>query len=157
MLQAFVRVKPVSLGKVYAVYVGLVVFILGLAFDFVAITFGRGGLTVFFNAMAENPGMQQEVFLNPWQILLLTCLLTLIVMVLGFFYGILLALIYNLSANITGGVVLETTTVGTMKPATMATEKVSAPVVTKPVPVKLPTKTSKSVARKSAPAKKRKS
>lgn len=157
MLQAFVRVKPVSLGKVYAVYVGLVVFILGLAFDFVAITFGRGGLTVFFNTMVDNPGMQQEIFLNPWQILLLTCLLTLIVMIVGFFYGILLALLYNLSANITGGVVLETAAVGTMKPATMATEKVSAPVVTKPVPVKLPAKSSKPVARKSTPAKKRKS
>lgn len=153
MLQAFVRVKPVSLGKVYAVYVGLVVFILGLAFDFVALTFGRGGLTVFFNTMVDNPGMQQEIFLNPWQILLLTCLLTLVVMVVGFFYGILLALLYNLSANITGGVVLETNTVGQMKPATMTTEKVSAPVVTKPVAVKA----SKPAARKSTSAKKRKS
>lgn len=152
MLQAFVRVKPVSLGKVYAVYAGLVVFILGLAFDFVALTFGRGGLTLIFNTMVDNPGMQQEVFLNPWQILLLTCLLTLVVMVVGFFYGILLALIYNLSANITGGVVLESNTVGQMKPATMATEKVSVPVITKPVVAKV----SKPAVRKSKPAKKRK-
>ncbi len=136
MLQAIARVKPVSVGKLYAVYVGLVVFIMGLASDFVALVLGRGSLTLTFDSMMGSTPMQQEIMLNPWQILLLTCLLTLLVMVLGFFYGVILTLLYNLAANITGGVVVDTVAMGTIEkqPVVVTQKPVTAPVVTHTTP-----------------------
>ncbi len=131
MLQAFARVKPVSVGKLYAVYVGLVVFIMGLASNFVALVLGRGSLAITFDSMMGSTPMKQEIMLNVWQILLVTCLLTLLVMVLGFFYGIILSLIYNLAANITGGVVIDTVAVGT--PVKQPVAEVSQKTVTPPV------------------------
>lgn len=152
MLQAFARVKPVSVGKLYAVYVGLVVFIMGLAADFVVLVLGRGSLAITFDSMMGNTPMQQELMLNPWQILLMTCLLTLLVMVLGFFYGVILALLYNLAANITGGVVVDTVAVGPVvkQPVIVSQKTVTAPVVTHTAPkvTKPVAAVRKSVARK---------
>lgn len=146
MLQAFARVKPLSAGKVYAVFVGLVVFIMGLALDFVAVVFGRSSLTLTLQMLSGTTPMQQEIMLNPWQILLLTCLGTLLVMVVGFFYGVILALLYNLSANVTGGVVVESVTVGGNVKAAPVVNAPVASVSTKSAAVpakttaKLPTK-----------------
>ena len=152
MLQAFVRVKPVSVGKLYAVYVGIVAFVLGLALDLVAVVFGRGTLTVTLQMMSDTAPVQQNIVFNPLQILLVTCLLTLLVMVLGFFYGVILSFVYNIAANITGGVVLESNAIGVVKPVSApASISQTSSMVVAP---KLEKKTEKAVVRKSTATRK---
>ncbi|MBP7057597.1 DUF3566 domain-containing protein [Candidatus Gracilibacteria bacterium] len=107
MLQSVVSVKPSSVGKLYAVYVGILVFLAGIVLDLVAIFFGNQSLVLTLETMNGVQPVSQQVLLNPWQILLVVCLVTVIAMIVAFFYGLIAALLFNLSSNVTGGLVLD--------------------------------------------------
>ncbi|MBP6085153.1 DUF3566 domain-containing protein [Candidatus Gracilibacteria bacterium] len=147
MLQSVVSVKPSSVGKLYAVYVGILVFLAGIVLDLVAIFFGNQALVLTLETMNGAQVVNQQVLLNPWQILLVVCLVTVIAMILAFFYGLIAALLFNLSSNVTGGLVLDMRSkeISVAKPE-------SKVVVTKPVaqPVR-PIVVQKAAVKKAAP------
>ncbi len=108
MTHALVRIKPLSLAKLYAVLSGLITVIVGLVIDAFIVLLGSNGMTITLQSYSDTgqPVVQNFLF-NPTEVLLFTFVVTVIVMIASFFYGILLALLYNVSSGIAGGVKLE--------------------------------------------------
>ncbi len=108
MIHALVRIKPLSLAKLYAVFSGLITLIVGLIIDAFIILMGSTGMTITLQMYNETgQPVVQNILFNPTEVLLFTFVVTVIVMVISFFYGLLLSLLYNVSAGIAGGVKLD--------------------------------------------------
>jgi len=108
MTHALVRIKPLSLAKLYAVFSGLITIIVGLIMDAFIVLMGSQGLTLTLQMYTETgQPVVQNIMFNPTEMLLFTFVVAVIVMIVSFFYGLLLALLYNVSSGIAGGVKLD--------------------------------------------------
>lgn len=108
MTHVLVRIKPFSLAKLYSVLSGIVTIIIGLVMDAFTVLLGSNGITIALQTYnSTGQPVVQNLFFNPTQVLLFTFVMAIAVMIFCFFYGLLLALIYNLSSGISGGVKLD--------------------------------------------------
>jgi hypothetical protein len=108
MLQTIARIKPFSLGKIYALICATATLLIGLVINAITVFWGQRAMSVSWQSVNfDGQMMLHTLTVKPVEILLLTCILTVIIFVIGFIYGIILALIYNFSAGIGGGLQLE--------------------------------------------------
>ena len=108
MLQTVARIKPFSLGKIYALSCATATLLIGLVINAITVFWGQRALSVSWQSINfDGQMMMHTLTVKPVEILLVTCILTVIVLVVGFIYGIILALFYNFSAGIGGGLQLE--------------------------------------------------
>lgn len=108
MLQTVSRIKPFSLGKIYGLFCATATLLIGLLVNAYTVLFGQRALTLTWPSITfDGQMLVNTLMIRPIEILLLTCIITVIVLVLGFIYGAILALIYNFSAGIGGGLEVE--------------------------------------------------
>jgi len=148
MLQTVARIKPFSLAKIYGLLSATVTLLLGLILNAITVFWGQRALSLSWQSFTpDNQLMINTLTIKPVEILLLTCILTVIVLIVGMIYGLVLAWLYNFSAGLGGGLQLEmlstpvrsvaaTTTAVSEKPVSNPTTKANTVAPKKKVATK---------------------
>lgn len=143
MLHSVTRIKPFSLGKIHGLLCATGTLLVGLIVNAITVFWGHSALSIAWQT-AEPQGqiMLHTLSIKPVEILLMTCILTVIVLIVGFFYGVLMAWLYNFSAGVTGGVQVDLLPL-TTRPVAMPVSSVAQETKTTTKTVATPRKTSK--------------
>ncbi|MBI4835652.1 MAG: DUF3566 domain-containing protein [Candidatus Abawacabacteria bacterium] len=133
MLHTVSRIKPFSLGKIHGLLCATVTLLVGLILNAVTVFWGQRALSLGWQSITpDGQIMFHALTIKPVEILLLTCIFTVIFLVIGFFYGVILASLYNFASGITGGIQVDLalhTTRPVSVPAAMPETKIAEPAV----------------------------
>lgn len=138
MLHSVLRIKPFSLGKIHGLLCATGTLLIGLIINAITVFTGQRALSVAWQTVDPTGGiMMHTMVIKPVEILLITCILTVIVLILGFLYGVVIAWLYNFSAGVTGGVQVDLLAL-TTRPVTMPISSVAQETKTSVKPIATP-------------------